>query len=115
MHNARTGSFKRWLGTNPPHLACVDALKRGEDCWNERPEVKHPIRGGAHEQDAERLLGERLLKLQLAIHCDESIKAVSGAAEQLAVLDSLPTQSYDGLNLVARELGSQINRDVLVK
>lgn len=77
--------------------------------------MKHPVRRGPYEHYPEWLSRERLLKLKVAIHGDESIEMPSGAAEQLAVLHAFPAEPYHRLHVVPREFGGKVLREVLVK
>jgi hypothetical protein len=43
--------------------------------------VQHPVRRGPYDNYSKRLLSERLLKLKVAIHRDESIETPRGAPE----------------------------------
>jgi hypothetical protein len=61
------------------------------------------------------LSGKRLLKLDVAIHGDQRIATAGGSAEQLAVVHALPPEPENRLDLVPGKLGSQVEREVLVK
>ena len=61
------------------------------------------------------LPGERLLKLDVAIHCDKRIETAGGSAEQLPVVRALPPEPENRPDLVPVKRGSQVEREILVK
>jgi len=57
----------------------------------------------AEQHDAEGPIRKGLLLLDVAIHGDEGIEASACPLQQLAILETLPPQPADSLNVVARQ------------
>ena len=67
----------------------------------ERPQILHAIGACPDDHDAERKCLQIVLVFKRAVHGEECRNVTCGAAKEFAVLDSGPTQSLDGHNLVA--------------
>jgi hypothetical protein len=77
--------------------------------------MAHLIRGRAYVHDTERLAAERLLKLEVPVHCQQRLEPTSGAAQQFPVRHTLPTEPGYRRGLVPSKLRREIHREVLVK
>jgi hypothetical protein len=70
-----------WLSdAHFPKLARFYFVKRGKDGRHGWSQVKHPALCCPYKNNPERLPGERLLDLEVAIHRDEHVKTTGGAA-----------------------------------
>jgi len=108
-------SFKRWLGTHAHDLARLQAVESFAQRRQEGPKVRHSIGWRAQEHDAERSVSEYLLLLDVAIHRDEGFDAPARTLQQFTILETLPAQPTNRLNVVTCQQCGQVDGDVLVK
>jgi hypothetical protein len=93
-------------------------LKHSEsvkDRWHQRLEMPHTIRCGPDQENAERQRGETLLVLNAPIHRHQDIVFTPHALQKLAVLDTSPTATANGVYLVTVKSPGECSRQLLVK
>jgi hypothetical protein len=56
-----------------------------------------------------------LLKLKIAVQCDENIADTVGAAQKFAVFDARPTQTVNRYDFVACQKVCEVCREILIK
>ena len=100
---------------NALNLARSDACQGRCDRSDERSKILHPVGTRLNHYDAEGKTTEIVLMFELAIHCQKRINLPRRAPEQLAVLDSSPTESLDRHDFMTAQFQDQVVRKILVK
>jgi len=100
---------------NALNLARSEACQRRCDRSNQWPKILYPVGTRLNRHDAERKTTEIVLVFERAIHRQERIDLPRRAPEQLAVLDSSPTESLNGHDFMTTQFQDQVVRKILVK
>jgi hypothetical protein len=77
--------------------------------------MNEPVRHGAEYEDRNRKRSDVLLILDVSVHCHKDVVPLGSTPQQLAIANAGPPEAGYRINLVARQLSREIDRDVLVK
>jgi hypothetical protein len=97
------------------NLARPEACQGHYDRSDKRSKIVHPIGTRLDHHDAEGKTTEIVLMFELAIHRQKRIDLPRRAPEQLAVLDSSPSESLDRHDFMTAQFQDQVVREILVK
>ncbi len=86
-----------------------------QDTGHQRYEVFHPITNCLNHKHSNRQSGKVLLKLKIPVHRQEYIELNGGESEQLSILDTCPSATLNGGNLVTNQHCRETTREILVK